>query len=161
MNIEIFYKTPKDLEKAVGYISPKTGEVFEFKKTDKRVIVYLLDRLNFFVEKLGLESYESQSTIATALGLHYKHVANCLRQLIDEGVLVAEKKKPDKGRERWFYRAVNTDVVLWVGTKDCPILLDNDGNPVNNANKVATEEVVAERRQEDSEGDEELPPWAR
>lgn len=156
MNIEIFYKTPKDLEKAIGYISPKTGEAIEFKKTDKRVIVYLLDRLNFFVGRLGTDSYESQSTIADALGLHYKHVADCLRALIDEGVLIAEKKKPERGRERWFYHAVNTDVILWVGAKDAPVLLGSDGKPVAHRK----EEVVT--KSHCTEVDElcELPSWA-
>lgn len=157
MNIEIFYKTPKDLEKAVGYISPKTGEVIEFKKTDKRVIVYLLDRLNFFVDKLGLENYESQSTIATALGLHYKHVADCLRQLIEEGVLIAEKKKPDKGRERWFYQAVNTDVVLWIGTKSSPVLLDKQGNPIVSTTKSLEKGVVVQKQQAEFGEDFESP----
>lgn len=138
MNIEIFYKTPKDLEKAVGYISPKTGEAIEFRKTDKKVIVYLLDRLNFFVGKLGSDSYESQTTIADALGLHYKHVADCLRKLIDEGVLVAEKKKPERGRERWFYRSVNTDIVLWVGSQQAPLLLDTNGEVIRKENSTST-----------------------
>ena len=161
MNVDIFYKTPKDLEKAVGYVSCSDGEFKLLRSTDKRIIVYLLDRLNFFVGKLKGEHFESQETIATALGMNYQAVAKCLRDLVEHGFVVGEKKKPSRGgKERWFYYLINTDIVLWIGTKDSPILLDKDGNPVNGTKRVVPVKV-AEKQQEEFEEDGELPLWAR
>ena len=143
MNVEIFYKTPKDLEKAVGYVSTTTGEYLPLKMTDKRVIVYLLDRLNFFVGKLGGEHFESQATIAKALGLEYQAIGKCLRSLIAHGFVDAELKKPKVGKTRWFYNAVNTDVMLWVGNVKSPVLLDKEGNPATTFSKAPALQVTA------------------
>ena len=125
MNVDIFYKTPKDLEKAAGYVSPVTGELLSLKTTDKRVIVYLLDRLNFFVDRLGGDFFETQSTIASALGLEYQVVGKSLRGLIENRFILAGLRKPEVGKMRWFYDSVNTDVKLWVGTKENPTILED------------------------------------
>ena len=161
MNVDIFYKTPKDLEKAVGYVSCCDGEYKLLRSTDKRVVVYLLDRLNFFVERLKGEHFESQDTIATALGMNYQAVGKALRDLVEHGFVVGEKKKPTKGgKERWFYYSINTDIVLWIGTEDHPTLLDRDGNPVGSADKSykkPKKEVVVQKQQTEFEKDFESP----
>lgn len=161
MNVDIFYKTPKDLEKAVGYVSCCDGEYKLLRSTDKRVVVYLLDRLNFFVERLKGEHFESQDTIATALGMNYQAVGKCLRELVEHGFVAGEKKKPSKGgKERWFYYSVNTDVVLWIGNQDSPILLDKQGNPVGVPTKTlrkSTNKVVQKQHTEVEEDFE--PPF--
>lgn len=163
MNLEKWKKSPDDLDKAVGYVSPKTGEYVVFKANDKRIIVHLLNRVGFFVDKLKGEYYESQETIATALGLSYKNFGISARKMIENGLIDAELRKPDKGKTRWFYDGVNTGVVLWVGSKDNPILLDKEGNPITKPQtsaKISKKTVVEKKQTLTEERDPDLPEWA-
>jgi hypothetical protein len=109
-----FYKAPKNLWRANGYISPKTKEIVLLKESEKIVYTYMLDRLVFFVEKQGGEHFESQETIATGCGLEYRVVGRILRGFMENDVLFAKKVRPnDRGQWRWVYTRIVKDLKFW------------------------------------------------
>lgn len=120
---ENFYKVPKSLWKADGYISPRTGKPIELKSSEKIIYVYMLDRLNFFVNRIGKKHFESQETIAKECGLERKSVARAMEAFVVNGVVEASKDKPEKGRERWFYHSINSDLQFWRGCSENPELI--------------------------------------
>lgn len=110
-----FYKAPKNLWRANGYISPETGEIVLLKESEKIVYTYMLDRLVFFVEKQGGDHFESQETIADGCGLEYRLVGRILRGFMDNGVLKAKKIRPnDRGQWRWVYTWIDKNLIYWI-----------------------------------------------
>lgn len=125
MNTEEFYKLPKDLAKADGYISKKTGEPLKLTTSGKIIYAYMLTKNEFFTEKLNGKHFESQTTIAEACGLEYKVTGKILREFVDHGVIQGSKAAPEKGgKPRWHYEKVFKDVMLWVGKVDDFTLID-------------------------------------
>lgn len=117
MNTEEFYKIPKSLMMADGYISRRTGEPIALTSTAKLVYAYMLSRNKFFTEDLKSQHFETQSTIADACGVEYRAAGKILRSFCEECVLEADKLRPGgEGQWRWFYRKVRTDVMLWKGS---------------------------------------------
>lgn len=117
MNTEQFYKLPKDLAKADGYISKTTGEVLKLSSSAKIIYTYMLSQNEFFTATLKGQHFETQTTIATACGLEAKAVGTILRSFLDNGVMTGKKLKPDNGGQwRWYYYKVLTDLVLWQGS---------------------------------------------
>lgn len=109
-----FYKAPKNLWRANGYVSPKTGEIVLLKESEKIVYTYMLDRLVFFVEKQSGSHYESQETIAEGCGLEYRVVGRILRGFMEHGVLSAKKVRPNNvGQWRWVYTGIVKDLSYW------------------------------------------------
>jgi len=124
MNTNEFYKLPKDLAKADGFIDKKTGEPIKITASGKIVYAYMLTKNEFFTEKLQGQHYESQATIAKACSLEYKAAGTILRSFLDHGVIEGKKFKPENGGQvRWHYYKVFTDLVLWEGdTKDFKLI---------------------------------------
>lgn len=109
-----FYKAPKNLWRANGYISPKTSEIVLLKESEKIVYTYMIDRLVFFVEKQQGEHFESQETIADSCGLEYRVVGRILRGFMDNEVLQAKKIRPnDRGQWRWVYTHIEKSLTFW------------------------------------------------
>lgn len=109
-----FYKAPKNLWRASGYISPKTSEIVLLKESEKIVYTYMIDRLVFFVEKQQGEHFESQETIADSCGLEYRVVGRILRGFMDNEVLQAKKIRPnDRGQWRWVYTHIEKSLTFW------------------------------------------------
>lgn len=126
MNIEEFYKLPKDLALADGFISKTTGEAVKLTASGKIVYTYMLSRNEFFIGKMEGKHYETQRTIAKACGLEEKATGNILRSFIDHGVLSGKKLRPNgEGQWRWHYYKVFTDIVLWVGDKESFEIVEN------------------------------------
>lgn len=125
MNTEEFYKLPKDLAKADGFISKKTGEMIKITSSGKLVYSYMLTRNEFFVRKLNGDHFESQATVAEACGIEYKAAGRILRDFVEHEAIVAHKGKPDRGGQwRWYYTSVSKDIVLWVENGGNFVLLD-------------------------------------
>lgn len=117
MNTDEFYKLPKSLAMADGFISKETGEPVKLSATGKIIYAYMLTKNGFFTETLKGQHYESQATIAKFCGVEYKSAGAILRTFIDHGVLEGKKLRPDKGGQwRWFYYTIHSDLVLWEGT---------------------------------------------
>lgn len=119
MNADEFYKLPKDLARADGFISKTTGEAVKITASGKLIYAYMLSRNEFFTGSLKGQHYESQTTIAESCGLEYKVCGNTLRSFIKHGILEGKKLKPEQGGlPRWYYYKVHTDIKLWVGDVD-------------------------------------------
>lgn len=116
MNTEEFYKLPKSLALADGYISKKTGEAVKLSASSKIIYAYMLSKNEFFTETLKGEHYEAQSTIAKCCGVEYKAAGKILRSFLDHEIMEGKKLRPDSGQWRWFYYKVHSDLVLWEGS---------------------------------------------
>lgn len=114
-----FYKADQLLWRAKGFYSPKTGELIQFKDSDKILMVYMQARIDFFIREKNQPLFECQQTIADQCGLEYRTVHRITQDLVEHGVLVAGKQKPPKGRERWYYSAIVMPK-LWQGDKKNP-----------------------------------------
>lgn len=126
MNTEEFYRLPKQLALADGFISKVTGEAIKLTPSGKIIYAYMLTKNIFFTEKLDGQHYESQATIAKFCGLEYKAAGVLLRTFLEHGVLEGKKLRPEKGGQwRWHYYKVHTDLMLWQGTaKDFSLIED-------------------------------------
>lgn len=116
MNTDEFYKLPKSLALADGYISKKTGEAVKLSASSKIIYAYMLSKNEFFTETLKGQHYEAQSTIAKCCGVEYKAAGKILRSFLDHGIMEGKKLRPDSGQWRWFYYKVHSDLVLWEGS---------------------------------------------
>lgn len=114
MNTEEFYKFPKELARATGYVCQKTGEMVKFTPSTKIVYAYMINRNEFFTERLKGKHFESQKVIAESCGMDEKSCGKILRKMLDHGLLEGERKQPERGgHPRYYYKTVNTDVQLW------------------------------------------------
>ena len=130
----LFYKLPQDLCRSSGFVSKVTGEFVSLTASAKIVYSYMLARNEFFVNKNGGEHFETQSTIGDACGVEYRTVMRIMKDFIDHGVVVADKKRVGStGHVKYFYKRVSADLVLWVGKKTSPIVLGE--KPVDNKNE--------------------------
>ena len=120
---DTFCKVPTMLMEAVGYIG-KDGEYVKFADTDRWVIAYMLQKIEFYKEKLKSECFESQRTIASGIGREYQSVGDSVRRLRDNGVLNGEVKvRPGSGgKGSWYYYGI-FQTTLWRGTKEKPEIL--------------------------------------
>ena len=126
MDTEQFYKMPKILARADGFLSKTDGKPIDLTSSAKLVYVYMLSKNEFFTGKQAGQHYESQVTIADACGLEYKATGKLLRMFIDSGVFEGKKLRPGgEGQWRWFYYKVHKDVVLWEGVKSDYTIVDN------------------------------------
>lgn len=116
MNTDEFYKLPKSLAMADGYISKKTGEAVKLTASGKIIYAYMLSKNEFFTETLKGQHYEAQATIAKCCGVEYKAAGTILRSFLDHEIMEGKKLKPDSGQWRWFYYKVHSDLVLWEGS---------------------------------------------
>lgn len=116
MNTDEFYKLPKSLAMADGYISKKTGEAVKLTASGKIIYAYMLSKNEFFTETLKGKHYEAQATIAKCCGVEYKAAGTILRSFLDHEIMEGEKLRPDSGQWRWFYYKVHSDLVLWEGS---------------------------------------------
>lgn len=119
MDTNDFYRLPKELARADGFISKVTGEPIKFSASGKLIYTYMLSKNEFFTEKIGGQHYESQATIARFCGIEYKSAGVILRTFLENGVMEGKKGRPEKGgQQRWFYYKVYSDLVLWEGRLD-------------------------------------------
>jgi hypothetical protein len=116
VNTDEFYKLPKSLALADGYISKKTGEAVKLSASGKIIYAYMLSKNEFFTETLKGQHYEAQATIAKCCGVEYKSAGTILRSFLDHGIMEGQKLRPDSGQWRWFYYKVHSDLVLWEGS---------------------------------------------
>lgn len=116
MNTDEFYKLPKSLAMADGYISKKTGEAVKLTASGKIIYAYMLSKNEFFTGTLKGQHYEAQATIAKCCGVEYKAAGTILRSFLDHGIMEGKKLKPDSGQWRWFYYKVHSDLMLWQGS---------------------------------------------
>lgn len=116
MNTDEFYKLPKSLALADGYISKKTGEAVKLSASSKIIYAYMLSKNEFFTETLKGQHYEAQSTIAKCCGVEYKAAGKILRSFLDHEIMEGKKLRPDSGQWRWFYYKVHSDLMLWEGS---------------------------------------------
>lgn len=124
MTVKLFYQTQKDLWRAKGYFSPKTGVAVQLTLAEKAVYMYMEDRISFFVQKRDGEYFETHETIAEAVGIERKACGKIVRKFVEEGVISAVKRKPKMGGQlQWFYSAIVTDLKFWVGTIEHPTAL--------------------------------------
>lgn len=106
MNTGSFYKFPKDLMKAEGFIG-NDGEVIQLTALYKFVYVYMLSRNEFFLKDSG-KHYETQKTIAAAVMSDYHMIGKVMKVLMNHGVVEGVKLRPNGvGQWRWFYNKVN------------------------------------------------------
>ncbi len=115
---EQYVKLPYTLMAAKGYVNQDTGEAIKMSQGAKFVYLYLKARNQFFVVERGGEHFESQNTIAEAVGMDLRRVGDIILEFIKNGVVWAEKEACSNGR-RWHYRRVN-NLLLWKGKGKTP-----------------------------------------
>lgn len=113
MDIDLFYKAPKQLFSSNGFVSKKTGEILPLTQNAKILLMYMIDRTSFFGSS-GLKLFETQRTIGEACGIEYKAVARTLKVFVDHEIIVAEKKRnlDISPHAQWYYTSVDTSVEL-------------------------------------------------
>lgn len=116
---EPFVQVPYALLAAKGYVNQETGEAIKMSQGAKFVYIYLKARNQFFVVERGGEHFESQNTIAEAVGMDLRRVGDIILEFIKNGVVWAEKEACSNGR-RWHYRRVN-NLLLWKGKDKTPL----------------------------------------
>jgi len=144
VNTEQFYKLPKSLAMANGFIDKNTGEPIKLTPSSKIIYSYMLEKTRFFTQDLKGQHFECQSTIAKACGLEQKVVGTILRIFLEHGIIEGEKLRPkDGGQKRWHYYKVLTDLVLFEGdTKDFVIIEDQTPKC---AEKVLSKPTIAKK----------------
>lgn len=124
MNTAEFYKFPKDLARAIGYVCQSTGEMVRFTPSTKIVYAYMISRNEFFTGRMKGCHFESHKVIADSCGMEEKACGKILRKMMEHGLIEAEKKQPEKGgHSRYYYEIVKTDIHLWVGCASNPEML--------------------------------------
>lgn len=119
MQLEPFIKFPSALMQCDGFISKRDGSPVPLTPTGKMIYAYMLNRSEYFVDKLESKHFETQATIAEKTGSEYKVVGRFLRLLMDHGVLEGKKVRPEGSVQlRWHYYKIHTDVDLWIGSSD-------------------------------------------
>lgn len=113
MNLQIFYRAPKDVLAAHGFVSPKTGEFIAMKSTDKLILIYMLDRTPHLTSTKG-SHFETQATIGDAIGVEWKAAARSLKVFTDHGVIMCKKERnlAISPHLCYYYLGVNTGVVF-------------------------------------------------
>lgn len=143
MNTDEFYKLPKNLAMADGYISKKTGEAVKLTASGKIIYAYMLSKNEFFTETLKGQHYEAQATIAKCCGVEYKAAGTILRSFLDHGIMEGKKLKPDSGQWRWFYYKVYSDLMLWEGSVQDFQLIEEEKPKY--AEKVVSKPVITHK----------------
>lgn len=110
MNVDLFYKAPKDLLSCRGFVSKVTGEVVELSLVAKVVLIYMIDRTAFF----NGNHFETQVTIGKAVGLEFKAAARALKLLVTHGVIEASKERNLSVSPHlcWYYKRVDNTITL-------------------------------------------------
>jgi hypothetical protein len=157
VNTDEFYKLPKSLAMADGYISKKTGEAVKLSASGKIIYTYMLSKNEFFTETLKGHHYEAQATIAKCCGVEYKSAGTILRSFLDHGIMEGKKLKPDSGQWRWFYYKVHSDLMLWEGTKDNYTVVDSIPAPKQKVDHKPVPRVVQPYKHFESDEDYNLP----
>lgn len=159
---DTFCKVPTMLMEAVGYVD-KDGEFVKFTDTDRWVIAYMLQKIEFYKDKLKSECFESQSTIASGIGREYQSVGDSVRKLRDKGVLNGEVKvRPGTGgKGSWCYYGI-MPTTLWKGRITKPEILEESDYCLKSASEEKVEKFTKanvvnkpykyEPSQEDEEG---------
>lgn len=159
MNTEEFYKLPKDLAKADGYVNKETGEIVKLSSSAKIIYAYMLNKTDFFTEKLKGQHFETQTTIAKACGLEAKAVGTILRSFLENGAITGKKLRPEGGGQwRWYYYKVMTDLVLWQGSVEKHEIIKEEKAVY--AEKVAPKTTINPKpyiHQPEDDWDENLP----
>ncbi|MNQ40509.1 hypothetical protein D3C85_541650 [compost metagenome] len=127
IDLEDFYKMPKSLALADGYISKTTGEPVKLTASSKIIYTYMLSKTRFFTEVLNGKHFETQKTIAKFCGLEYKSTGAILRGFLEHGIIEGKKLRPNgEGQWRYHYFKVHSDIDLWEGGLDkFEIIKDN------------------------------------
>lgn len=114
MEIDIYYKAPKQLFNCCGFLSKDTGELVELTHSAKIIFMYMMDRTSFFVENQRSEHYETQATIAEACGMEYKAAARALNSFVDHKAIKANKIRNLKVSQhyQWYYKQVDASISL-------------------------------------------------
>lgn len=114
MEVSPFYKAPKQLFRSCGFVCKTTGQVIELSVSAKIVLMYMIDRSDFFITEKGKDHFETQSTIGAACGIDRRSAARALKLLVDTGVISAVKQRrlALSPHSQWYYRGVDLTVEL-------------------------------------------------
>lgn len=98
-----YYKMPKALLLADGYVSPSSGKDVVLSSGDKVVYIVLYERNRWFHSE-GKTHYDSQEDISIMCGMHPKTVGRIVRAFVKEGIVLAERNN----KRNWIYKKVLT-----------------------------------------------------
>ena len=98
---EQFYKYPKMLMGADGYISRDTGEFIKLTDAEKNVYLVMKARNEYFEQH-----YDKQSDIAEMCNLTIKKAGDSIRDFIDHKIIEAEKGHSGT-HKNWRYKKVH------------------------------------------------------
>lgn len=119
---EQFYKYPKLLFQADGYVSRKTGEFVKLTDSEKNVYVIMKARNEFFEQH-----YDKQSDIAEMCNLTVKKAGDTLRDFIHHEIVVAEKGHSGT-HKNWRYKHVHCLTLAKI--EECKIIRDKEDKEI-------------------------------
>lgn len=121
----LFYKLQQDLCRASGFVSKVDGSFVSLTANAKIVYTYMLQRNHFFVEvKKGMH-YETQTTIGEACCVEYRTVMKIMKEFKTHGVIESKMiKVGGTGYVSYSYKRVDPNLILWIGKKDSPKVLE-------------------------------------
>ena len=114
MEVTPFYKAPKQLFRSCGFVCKSDGSVVDLSVSTKIVLMYMIDRSEFFITEKGKEHFETQSTIGDACGIDRRSAARALKLLVDTGVISAVKQRrlALSPHSQWYYTGVDVTIEL-------------------------------------------------
>lgn len=89
---EAFCQIPKEMMRATHWVSKTTGQQFKLTGTQKIIWVHMVDRYKFF-KSLGNDWFDDQEDIAKNTGCDVSTVKGFIKQLVEHGYMVVERKK--------------------------------------------------------------------
>jgi predicted transcriptional regulator len=107
MNVDMFYKAPKDLMSCSGVIG-NDGKQYKLDLAEKNIFVHMIDKCNQFKGN----HYETQATIADAFDLEVRVAAKALKTLVSSGLVKAKKERNHSISPHlcWYYTGVDTSL---------------------------------------------------
>lgn len=115
MKDQAWCKAPKNLMASTGFVSKKTGEKVELTASTKLVLIYMMDRNEYFTKKLKGQHYETQESIGEACGISVKTAGRLLRVLVNNKVITGAKKRNLSVSPHmcWYYEGVDMNTVFY------------------------------------------------
>lgn len=115
MKDQAWCKAPKNLLACTGIVSSVTGERVELSPASKLVLIYMMDRNEFFTNKLKGQHYETQESIGEACGISLKTAGRLLRVFVNHKVITGVKKRNLSASPHrcWYYENVDMNTVFY------------------------------------------------
>lgn len=118
-----FIQVDRQITRATGYVSPKTGKPVDFNQNKKAIYNLMFDRWQFFSSQ-NMEYFDTQAYIATETAISEKQVNRIISEFTEHGVFVVYSTRIG-GHKKLIYKVINTLTLVQPPTAIEPKQADN------------------------------------